>query len=79
METIYFQWVASYKPDRISNLVLYELVVNKYEKGDKGSLFGKFQSLIDNQEYKLCAIFRDCLEFIGLNNEFKKWQSNETV
>lgn len=72
---LFSDWIDFYKPDYISKIVLSSLL-NKYISGNKDALFGKFDQLIKSESYQLCAIFRDCFNFIGLNEEFKHWQSN---
>ena len=68
----FLSWIESYKPDHVSKIVLSELL-GKYENGDKESLFKKFKQLIDDEHYKLAEIFRDCLIYIKINDEFRAW------
>ena len=65
-------WVDNYKPDHVSKIVLASLL-DKYQNGDKEPLFAKFKQLIDDEHYKLSAIFRDCLIYVGINDEFRAW------
>lgn len=68
----FLEWVAYRSPDHVSKIVLASLL-NKYQNGDKESLFAKFKQLIENEHYKLAEIFRDCLTYVGINDEFKAW------
>lgn len=65
-------WVEEYNLDYVSKIVLSSLLY-KYEKGDKEPLFAKFKQLIDHEHYKLAEIFRDCLIYVGINDEFRAW------
>lgn len=65
-------WVEEYNPDYVSKTILSSLLC-KYEKGNKLPLFEKFKQLIDSEHYVLATIFRDCLTYIGVNDEFKAW------
>lgn len=69
---MFLAWVGEYKPDHVSKIVLASLL-DKYQKGDKEPLFAKFKQLIDHEHYKLAEIFRDCLIYVGINNEFRAW------
>lgn len=69
---MFLAWVGEYKPDHVSKIVLASLL-DKYQKGDKEPLFAKFKQLIDHEHYKLAEIFRDCLIYVGINDEFKAW------
>lgn len=68
----FLSWVKIYDPDFVSRRILSELLY-KYQNGDKLTLFEKFKQLIDNEHYTLAAIFRNCLIYIGINDEFKIW------
>jgi len=68
----FLAWVGEYKPDHVSKRVLASLL-DKYQNGDKEPLFAKFKQLIDSEHYKLAAIFRDCLIYVGINDEFRAW------
>ena len=65
-------WVEEYKPDNVSRLVLSSLL-DKYSKGNNLPLFEKFKQLVDDEHYKLAIIFRDCLEYIGINDQYNAW------
>jgi hypothetical protein len=65
-------WVAYRSPDYVSKIVLSNLL-NKYQNGDKEPLFNKFKQLIDDEHYKLAEIFKDCLIYVGINDEFRAW------
>lgn len=65
-------WVGEYKPDHVSKIVLASLLDN-YINGDKEPLFAKFKQLIDSEHYKLAVIFRECLIYVGINDEFRAW------
>ena len=69
---MFLAWVGEYKPDHVSKIVLASLL-DKYQKGDKEPLFAKFKQLIDHEHYKLAEIFRDCLIYVGVNDEFRAW------
>ena len=68
----FLEWVAHRSPDHVSKIVLASLL-DKYQNGDKEPLFNKFKQLIDDEHYKLAAIFRDCLIYVGINDEFRAW------
>ena len=68
----FLAWVGEYKPDHVSKIVL-ACLLDKYQKGDKEPLFAKFKQLIDHEHYKLAEIFRDCLIYVGINDEFRAW------
>ena len=65
-------WVSEYKPDYVSKIVLSSLL-EKYQNGDKEPLFLKFKQLIESEHYKLAEIFKACLTYIGINEEFRAW------
>ena len=67
-------WVSEYKPDYVSKIVLSSLL-DKYQKGDKEPLFAKFKQLIEDEQYKLATIFRDCFIYVGINDEFRAWSN----
>ena len=73
---LFSDWINFYKPDYVSKRVL-SILVNEYISGDEDALFGKFNQLIKSEFYQLCVTFRDCFDFIGLNDEFKHWQHNK--
>jgi hypothetical protein len=68
----FLEWVAYRSPDHVSKTVL-AILLNKYQNGDREPLFKKFKQLIDDEHYKLAVIFRDCLIYVGINDEFKEW------
>ena len=68
----FLAWVGEYKPDHVSKIVLSSLL-DKYQNGYKEPLFSKFKQLIDSEHYELAAIFRDCLIYVGINDEFIAW------
>ena len=68
----FLAWVEEYKPDHVSKIVL-AILLDKCQNGDKESLFKKFKQLIDDEHYKLAEIFKDCLMYIGINDEFRAW------
>lgn len=68
----FLEWITIYNPDHVSKIVLASLL-DKYDKGDKESLFSKYKQLIDVEHYELAAIFKNCLIFVNINDEFITW------
>lgn len=68
----FLEWVAYRSPDHVSKIVLARLL-DKYQDGDKEPLFAKFKQLIESENYKLAEIFKDCLTYLGINDEFRSW------
>lgn len=68
----FLEWVSYRSPDRVSKIVLARLL-DKYQNGDKEPLFAKFKQLIDDEHYNLAEIFKDCLIYVGINDEFRAW------
>lgn len=68
----FLEWVAYRNPDHVSKIVLASLL-DKYQNGDKEPLFAKFKQLIENEHYKLAETFKDCLIYVGINDEFREW------
>ncbi len=68
----FLEWVAKFEPDHISRRVLASLL-DKYQNGNKEPLFLKYKQLIDDEHYKLAVIFRECLIYVGINDEFRAW------
>ena len=68
----FLEWVSKSEPDHVSRRVLASLL-DKYQKGDKEALFLKYKQLIDDEHYKLATIFKNCLIYVGINDEFRAW------
>ena len=68
----FLEWVAKFAPDHVSRIVLASLL-DKYQNGNKAPVFLKYKQLIEDEHYELATIFRDCLIYVGINDEFRGW------
>lgn len=69
------EFVLTNQVDLVTTMVLRSLV-QKYIQGDKNALFGKMAQLENDNLFSLCAAFKKCFDYIGLNDEFLNWKSN---
>ncbi len=70
---MFWSWLEAYEPDIVTRKVM-EMLMYKYDEGDKEPLFKKMQQLIRDEHYELCIIFHDMFIYTGINEEYKHWE-----
>lgn len=74
----FLSWVADYKPDTVSRMVLGSLI-EKYVQGNEDALFGKMHQLVRDEHYGLCIIFKSLFDYMNINKDYLRWVSENNA